>query len=152
MRSPQELTRLMEYSDTKRIFILDALKYVEIAIEERLYLYDGDLSRNEIKIRWKDIMQYVFSFEFHGSKSIIVGWKGNNFKERASTKLVPDEIAYKSWEEIEKSLKVDPYRQTELTDWFSTLKKELEMQGFYVSDIYPFNSDSIRIRWNKNNY
>lgn len=150
MRSPQDMTRLMEYKDTKRIFILEALEFIGNALDERLYSYDGGFSRSEVEIGWRDIVYYVFCFEYRNGKQVLVGWRGNKFKFNVVNKAVPDIIAYKSWREIYESLVADPYQVNEITDWFAGLKKELEIKGFKISNIYPFDSDSFHVRWNKN--
>ena len=40
------------------------------------------------------------------------------------------------------------HKKTLITEWFEILKKELEIQGYEVGDIYPFKDPVLHIKWN----
>lgn len=146
MRRADQIARLMKYDDTTRIFILDALEHIDGKIEQLIYCSDVDSDKDGIEIDWKSIIAAVFVVR--SDKDGIVEWKGNKYHHIIFFKDIPNEIHSKSWFEIIESMKADPYKKTLITEWFEILKKELEIQGYEVGDIYPFKDPVLHIKWN----
>lgn len=148
MIDARELERLMEYSPSKRAFVMDAIEFIDEVIKTNLYHIGSEQWKNGIELSFKAILDNVFEWKKIGDKCIYTGW---NAKRGTLVLLnpVPDEVKNKCWEEIFSTFKENPYRETELTNWLCAVRKELEIKGYYVREIYPFESDILRIKWRR---
>ena len=151
MRKPQQLVRLMKYDLPKRIFILEALKYVERTIEKHLYNYDGAYARNILEIKMSDIFYSVFAYD--GTKDderIVIDWH-NGLIEHNCYSAIPEEIYLTCWREQFKKIKSNPHEKTMIVDWFYGLRDELNAQDFNVHELFRYESDLFVIEWSINN-
>lgn len=148
MRDPQQLERLMAYEQPKRIFILEALKYVEEVIEEHLYNFDGAFARNLVEIKMSDIFYSVFAYEYDddGYERIAIDWK-NSRVEHNCYSAVPEEIYLKSWHELFDKIVQNLNEKSMIADWFLSLKNEIEGQGLHVHELFKYESNVFVVQW-----
>lgn len=147
MRNPQQLERLMEYDQPKRIFILEALNVVEKAIERHIYNYDGAYGRNILELKLSDIFYQVFAYDgTNDDERIVIDWR-NGIIERNCYSAIPEEIYLTCWKEQFKKIKSNPHEKTIIVDWFYGLRDELNAQGFNVHELFCFESEKIVIEW-----
>ena len=149
MRNPQRLERLMRYGIAKRIFVMEVIKYVECEIEKHLYNDDSASyeEANRVKINLKDAFQSVFTLHFRGNQRVVVGWK-STLVESNTQAAVPQEFLNKCWSELTQDLVNDPYKVNLLSDWFGSVRHELEAMGYHVSQVYPYN-EVMSVSWRR---
>ena len=146
MKNAEEMKLLMSFNPKERQFVIDAVKYIEKALDQHCYNYDELFDKDFLMIKIEDIIFTVFAYQIVDGEKCVISWKTPT-KKHSAFQEVPKELAYKNWGQIYRTLSADSYKEWDFIDYLKVLKKFLELKGFKVSSVYPFYTDKIRIAW-----
>jgi len=142
MTRQQQLVRLKKYNLKERIFIMEVGKYIEDVIER--HLYSDSSSVNYVDISLKDAFYAVFATSFRGNERVVIGWNNALIKRNEEGTTVPDEILYKSWEELCKEHEDSAFGFTMMSYLFKVVGIELRAVGYRTPVMYQ---GVMRVSW-----